>query len=196
VFRTLAAKRWLFIGLAILIFIVDQASKAPFRAWPLYHSKPVLPVLAFTYVQNTGSLFGIFQGNAFILGLVSLSVSIGICWYAWHQPKHSGVLPYVTLGFLLGGALGNMLDRLIFGFVVDFFDIQWMGKNIWPVFNVADIAVDVAIALFLLMAFIEKPEQVVLDGVVEGLSESELLEGPDSNDAVPNQASIESTESK
>lgn len=155
-FRTLTAKRWFFLGLALLIFIVDQATKYPFRSsWALGQSQPVLPVLAFTYVQNTGSLFGLFQGNAFVLGLVSLSVAIGICWYVWHLPKNSGLLPYVTLGFLLGGALGNMLDRLAFGFVVDFFDIQWQGRNVWPVFNVADIAVDVAIGLFVLMAFFE-----------------------------------------
>ncbi len=155
-FRTLTAKRWLFLTLAFIVFILDQATKYPFRnTWQLYQSKPVLPVLAFTYVKNTGSLFGLFQGNAFILGLISLSVSLGICWYVWKQPREAGLLPYITLGFLLGGALGNMLDRLAFGFVVDFFDIQWQGRNIWPVFNVADIAVDIAIGLFILMSFLE-----------------------------------------
>lgn len=153
--RSIAAKRWFFLALSLIIFALDQATKYPFRSWTLYQSKPVLPFLSFTYVQNTGSLFGLFQGNAFVLGLVSLSVALGICWYVWHLPKNSGVLPYLTLGFLLGGALGNMLDRLAFGFVVDFFDIQWQGRNIWPVFNVADIAVDVAIGFFILMAFLE-----------------------------------------
>lgn len=156
VFRSLVAKRWLFLGLALFIFVLDQATKYPFRSWwSLGQSRPILPFLAFTYVQNTGSLFGLFQGNAFVLGLVSLSVAIGICWYVWRLPQHTGLLPYVTLGFLLGGALGNMLDRLVFGFVVDFFDIQWQGRNIWPVFNIADIAVDVAIGLFILMAILE-----------------------------------------
>ncbi len=153
--RSLAAKRWFFLVLSLIIFALDQATKYPFRSWTLYQSKPVLPFLSFTYVQNTGSLFGLFQGNAFVLGLVSLSVALGICWYVWHLPKNSGLLPYLTLGFLLGGALGNMLDRLVFGFVVDFFDLQWQGRNIWPVFNVADIAVDVAIGFFVLMAFLE-----------------------------------------
>lgn len=156
--RSIAAKRWFFLALSLIIFALDQATKYPFRAWPLYQSKPVLPFLAFTYVKNTGSLFGLFQGNAFVLGLISLTVALGICWYVWHLPKNSGLLPYLTLGFLLGGALGNMLDRLAFGFVVDFFDIQWQGKNLWPVFNVADIAVDVAIGFFVLMAFLEPKE--------------------------------------
>lgn len=164
---TLASKRWFFLALSLIIFALDQATKYPFRAWPLYQSKPILPFLSFTYVQNTGSLFGLFQGNAFVLGLVSLSVAIGICWYVWHLPKNAGLLPYVTLGFLLGGALGNMLDRLAFGFVVDFFDLQWQGKNIWPVFNVADIAVDVAIGLFVLMAFLEPKDDTAKKTVSE-----------------------------
>jgi signal peptidase II len=179
VLGSIAAKRWFFLGLSFAIFALDQASKYPFRAsWTLGQSKPFLPVLSFTYVQNTGSLFGLFQGNAFVLGLVSLSVAMGICWYAWNLPKDSGKLPYITLGFLLGGALGNMLDRLLFGFVVDFMDIQWMGRNIWPVFNVADIAVDVAIGLFIIMAIFEpKESQPVLDSATGSVKlNSDLVE--------------------
>lgn len=166
-------RRLVFGLLAVGIFILDQVTKYPFRAWELGQSIPVLPSLgwpgsslAFTYVQNTGSLFGIFQGNAFWLGLISLAMSVGILWYAFQQKERDGWLPFVTLGFLLGGALGNMLDRLMFGFVVDFFDIQMHGRNIWPVFNVADIAVDVAIALFVIMAIFEpKPLPKDLDNI-------------------------------
>jgi signal peptidase II len=160
---SLLVRRLVFGFLAIGIFVLDQATKYPFRtSWQVHQSAPALSSLgwpnsslAFTYVQNTGSLFGIFQGNAFWLGLISLSMSIGIIWYALKQRERDGWLPFITLGFLLGGALGNMLDRLMFGFVVDFFDIQMHGRNVWPVFNVADIAVDVAIALFVIMAIFE-----------------------------------------
>ncbi|MBT9544278.1 MAG: signal peptidase II [Candidatus Sericytochromatia bacterium] len=158
--RSLAAKRWFFLVLSLIIFALDQATKYPFRdfAEKTYYSKPVLPFLSFTYLRNTGSLFGIFQDHAFLLGLVSLSVAIGICWFVWQQPKNAGLLPFVTLGFLMGGAVGNMYDRLFRGYVIDFLDLQWQGQNIWPVFNVADIAVDVAIGLFVLMAFLEPKE--------------------------------------
>ncbi|MGV3523805.1 MAG: signal peptidase II [Candidatus Sericytochromatia bacterium] len=154
-------KRLVFLLLALVIFAVDQATKYPFRSsWLEGQTLSVFPFLSFTYVHNTGSLFGIFQGQAGILGVVSLLISLGIVAYAWRLPRNSGWLPYVTLGFLLGGATGNMLDRLVYGFVVDFFDIQWGGRNVWPVFNVADIAVDVAIGLFVLLAFIEpSPEK-------------------------------------
>lgn len=155
-------KRLVFLLLALVIFAVDQATKYPFRSsWIEGQTLPIFPFLSFTYVHNTGSLFGIFQGQAGILGVVSLLISLGIVVYAWRLPRNSGWLPYITLGFLLGGATGNMLDRLVYGFVVDFFDIQWGGRNVWPVFNVADIAVDVAIGLFILLAFIEpSPEKV------------------------------------
>ena len=152
-------KRFVFLLIGILIFVLDQWSKYPFRTgWQLGQSKPITSFLAFTYVQNTGSLAGMFAGHTLVLGLISLFVSLGIIWYAWKLPRSSGWLPYVTLGILLGGATGNGWDRLIHRFVVDFFDLQWHGKNIWPVFNVADIAVDVAIVLFIIMAIIEPDE--------------------------------------
>ncbi|MBF2053489.1 MAG: signal peptidase II [Candidatus Sericytochromatia bacterium] len=148
--------RLVFLFLALGVLLVDQASKYPFRSsWLVGQSQPLTDWLWLTYVQNTGALAGIFSGNAFVLGLVSLVISLGIVWYAWRLESDSGWLPYLSLGFLLGGATGNMLDRILFGFVVDMFDFRWQGQNVWPVFNVADIAIDIAIALFVLMALPE-----------------------------------------
>lgn len=148
--------RLVFFSLALAVLALDQASKYPFRSsWPVGQSQPLTDWLWLTYVQNTGALAGIFSGNAFALGLVSLAISLGIVWYAWRLEPDSGWLPYLSLGFLLGGATGNMLDRILFGFVVDMFDFRWQGQNVWPVFNVADIAIDIAIALFVLMALPE-----------------------------------------
>ena len=151
-----AWQRMVFLSLALGVLLVDQASKYPFRSsWLVGQSQPLTDWLWLTYVQNTGALAGIFSGNAFVLGLVSLAISLGIVWYAWRLESDSGWLPYLSLGFLLGGATGNMLDRILFGFVVDMFDFRWQGQNVWPVFNVADIAIDIAIALFVLMALPE-----------------------------------------
>lgn len=161
---TVNVKRWSFLALGSAIFALDQWTKYPFRtSWQVGQSQPLNPFLALTYVQNTGSLFGMFQGHPYILGTISCLVAIGIIVYAWRLPKNSGWLPYITLGFLWGGATGNMYDRLFHGFVVDFFDIQWYGKNIWAVFNVADIAVDVAIGLFILMAFLDPGDKADKD---------------------------------
>lgn len=150
----LSAKRLLFLGLGLAVFALDQLSKYPFRtSWPLGQSQPVLPVLSFTYVRNPGALFGIFPNQTLLLGILSLFISLGIVWYVWRQPAQSGWLLFVALGILLGGALGNMSDRLLLGFVVDFLDLRWQGRNIWPVFNGADIAVDLGVALLLLSAW-------------------------------------------
>lgn len=168
-------KRLLFLGLALMIFLIDQFTKNPFRSWTVGQSMPVFPWLSFTYVQNTGSLFGIFPGKSMALGFVSATISALIIWYAWHLPRKSGWLSYITLGVLLGGATGNMLDRLVFNFVVDFFDLRWNGHNIWPIFNVADIAVDLAIALFVLMAILEPKAQ--LQNHAEPASEPDVDQG-------------------
>lgn len=149
-------KRLLFLGLGLAVFALDQLIKFPFRTqWAVGQSQPLTPFLSLTYVQNPGALFGIFPNHTFLLGLISLGISLGIIGYVWRRPPETGWLLYTALGFLLGGALGNMSDRLLFGFVVDYLDLQWQSKSIWPVFNGADIAVDVGIALLLLNAWRE-----------------------------------------
>ena len=155
-------KIMLFWALGMSIFILDQVSKHPFRSsWAIGQTQPINPFLSFTYVQNTGSLAGMFQGNPVPLGIISLLVSGVIIWYAYRLPANSRWFSYLTLGVLLGGATGNMWDRLVHHFVVDFFDLRWQGRNIWPIFNVADIAVDIAIVLFILMAFIDPDSELV-----------------------------------
>lgn len=156
-----AHQRLSFLLMALAIFALDQLIKAPIRShWAIGQSQPLTPFLALTYLQNPGALFGILPNHTFALGIVSLLISVGIIVYVWRRPPQTGWLPYVALGILLGGALGNMSDRLVFGFVVDYLDLQWQGKNIWPVFNGADIAVDLGIGLLLLSAWLEpKPDE-------------------------------------
>lgn len=147
-----------FLGLGAAIVALDQWSKHFFRQpqlWPVPgpeqvpQSVVVYDWLWFTYVQNKGALAGIFSAFTPWLGLLSLAVSLGIIVYGLRLPKQTQPLTYWALGFLLGGAAGNMWDRLVYGYVVDFFDIRWQGQNIWPIFNIADIAIDVAIGLFI-----------------------------------------------
>lgn len=147
-----------FLGLGAAIVGLDQWTKHFFRQpqwWPVPgpeqapQSVVVYDWLWFTYVQNKGALAGIFSAFTPWLGLLSLGVSLAIIVYGLRLPKHTHPLTYWALGFLLGGAAGNMWDRLVYGYVVDFFDIRWQGQNIWPIFNVADIAIDVAIGLFI-----------------------------------------------
>jgi signal peptidase II len=105
--------------------------------------------------QNTGALFGLFQDNALMFGLVSIAVIALIVIYE----ARSGTSLYltITLGLLLGGAVGNMLDRLRLGYVVDFVDAG-IGSTRFYTFNVADSAISLAILLLLIAAL--KPSLV------------------------------------
>lgn len=104
------------------------------------------------FIHNNGGLFGLFQGQAPIFALITVGVvvvlvalQIGSGWRSW--------LVTVTLGLLLGGAVGNFIDRIRLGYVVDFADIG-IGTNRFYIFNVADSAVTVAILLMFVMWFI------------------------------------------
>ena len=99
--------------------------------------------------ENTGALFGLFKDNAAMFGLVSIGV-VGLI-VAYHA--RSAASPYltVTLGFLLGGAIGNMIDRLRLGYVVDFVDVG-IGHTRFYTFNVADSAISLAILLLFVAA--------------------------------------------
>lgn len=121
-----------------VLFIADRLTKQWALAWLMPRgSVRVLPFFSFTYVENTGAAFGIgFSRNGFFIALST--ALIGVLFYlqrAWRDKN-----AWVQAGLLLvaGGALGNLYDRLAYGFVVDFLDFR-----VWPVFNVADSCVSV-----------------------------------------------------
>lgn len=108
-----------FLLIVISIILLDQITKVAFRDinYGILNS-----------VTNTGAAFGLFKGNVFILGLISLFV-MGLLVYYFHKSPSL----YIPLGFLLGGATGNFIDRVFLGFVRDFIDLKF-----WPIFNIAD----------------------------------------------------------
>jgi signal peptidase II len=110
-------------------------------------SSPVTGWLYLTHVHNTGAAFGIFQGQSFPLTLVGL---VGVCvllLYAFflyrRLPFLNNALSEVALGLILGGTIGNLIDRLRLGYVTDFIDFRF-----WPAFNVADSAIVVGAIMF------------------------------------------------
>lgn len=108
----------------------------PFQSFPLIGN-----FLQFTYVQNKGAAFGILPGKQIFLILVSIAVAIFIIWfYLKERPKD--IFWEVGLALLLGGTLGNLYDRIFQGYVIDFIDLSF-----WPTFNVADIAINIGVAL-------------------------------------------------
>ena len=128
--------------------IVDQLTKA----WLVANLSPgeTMTVIGdwvrLVFSQNSGALFGLFRDNAALFGLASLVV-VGLI-VAYHATAGRSLYLSIALGFLLGGALGNLTDRLSRGFVVDFVDIG-IGDVRWYTFNVADAAISTAIVMLI-----------------------------------------------
>ena len=110
----------------------------------------------FTYTRNTGAAFGILQGGTFLLGILSAVVSVAIFVYLLRHARTMPRLQLAALTLILSGAIGNMIDRFLLGFVRDFIHFYVQGFN-YPVFNVADMCVVGGAALLLLSSFFEKP---------------------------------------
>ena len=147
------ANRAAFLGTAVLVLVADQVSKA----WLVSTISPggVLTVagdlVRLVFSQNSGALFGLFKDQAIVFGLVSLGV-VGLI-VVYHGRSVRSHYPSIALGLLLGGALGNMADRLRLGYVVDWIDIG-IGELRWPTFNVADAAISTAIVMLVLAAIV------------------------------------------
>jgi len=140
-------QRWLFALCAVLVIGFDQGTKAIASA-RLYLSDPV-PVLGdvvrLTLVHNTGAAFGMFPGSRLPFIAISL-LAIAVVVYLYTREAYRGVPQRLLLGCILGGAIGNLADRVRLGWVVDFIDVG-IGATRWPVFNVADSAVTVGVIL-------------------------------------------------
>ncbi len=153
-----STRRWpLFLALAATVVVADQLAKAVVRSRlaPGQSVDVVGDLVRIVFGQNTGALFGLFKDNALMFGVVSIIV-IGLI-VAYHGRSAPSLYLSVTLGLLLGGAIGNMLDRLWLGFVVDFVDVG-LGTVRFYTFNVADSAISLAILLLLIAAL--KPSLV------------------------------------
>ncbi len=145
-------RRFLLPVVAVLILVIDQISKQavmtslrPGESW-----NPVAALerwVSLTYVTNTGVAFGLFPEYGTIFMVIAVVVVVAIIFYYRHLPGEQWLVQ-VSLGLQLAGALGNLLDRLRHGHVIDFIDFK-----VWPVFNVADssVFVGVVILAFLLL---------------------------------------------
>lgn len=132
-----------FAWVALAVLALDWLSKLAVRRWMTPgESIAVVPgVFHLTYTRNTGAAFSLFQGGSDWLAGVSLVIAAGVVLFALRQGRGRPWLQ-VALGLVLGGALGNLVDRLSRGWVVDFLDFR-----VWPVFNLADSSVVVGTLL-------------------------------------------------
>ena len=156
-----------FAGLATAVVVVDQLTKAWLVSFlaPGQSTPVVGDLVRLVNSQNDGGLFGFLQGQALPFAAVSLVVMALIVGYH----ARSGRNPYltVTLGFLLGGAVGNLIDRIRLGYVVDFVDAGIGTLRFWT-FNVADSSITLAVLLLLLAALrpsLAEPRAASADGV-------------------------------
>ncbi len=150
-----ASRQWVaFLGLAAGILIADQLSKAWVVATVSFGS--VLPVFGdyvrIWTVHNTGALFGLFRDQAVLFAALSIGVVALIVWFYGRSVVTNGWFATLALGLLLGGAAGNLADRLRLGYVVDFVDMG-VGDMRFYTYNVADAAISTALVLLFLMAF-------------------------------------------
>ena len=142
-------------ALAAFIVVLDQATKAVVRATlPLYDSVELVPgVLSFTHVRNTGAAFGLLNGvdfpfKASIMTAVALTALIAIGVYAT-RTAISQPVAQLGLALVMGGAVGNLIDRMTVGYVLDFIDVFWREWHFWA-FNVADAGITVGASLLIL----------------------------------------------
>jgi signal peptidase II len=147
-------------GLLLLVacaaLIADIITKRVVEAEiPLYASIPfIAPYLSWTHTQNTGAAFSLFQNGGVFFIIVAVVVSAVILYYAPRLPPGDR-LSRVALGLQLGGAIGNLLDRLRQGYVTDFihFQIPEIGFD-WPVFNIADSAIVVGVIVLIVASLL------------------------------------------
>ncbi len=137
------------------VIVTDQLTKLAIRrTLPLHESRSIIPHLVdFTHVQNTGAAFGVlnaadFPYKSMVMILIAAAALIAISLYARQLGKHER-LSRIGLALILGGALGNLIDRAIAGYVVDFVDVYWGDAHFWA-FNLADASISVGAVLVLL----------------------------------------------
>jgi signal peptidase II len=140
---------------AVAVVVLDQITKAIVRPrLNLHESVEVIPnLLNLTRVHNTGAAFGMLNTADFpfktaLLTVVALAAFCGVAWYALTVPLHER-LARIGVACVLGGAVGNLIDRTTAGYVLDFVDFYWRGWHFWA-FNVADAAITVGVVLMIL----------------------------------------------
>jgi len=143
------------LGTMALIVGVDQLTKAIVRqVLPLGESRTIIPdLLDLTHVHNTGAAFGLLNAADFpykplvMIGIAAVAL-VAIAAYATQLGFHERIARF-GLALILGGAFGNLIDRAVAGYVVDFVDVYWRGWHFWA-FNVADAAITAGVSLMIL----------------------------------------------
>lgn len=152
--------RWL--QLSAVVIVLDQLSKWLISSWlSLYETVPVLPSFNLTLAHNSGAAFSFLAGaggwQRWFFTILALAVTaVLVVWM--NRLKPAARLEAASLALIIGGAIGNVIDRILHGYVIDFLDVYY-GSYHWPAFNIADSAICVGAILLIIDSFRTKPEQ-------------------------------------
>jgi signal peptidase II len=147
------ARGWFWLALAVLVIALDQATKL-LATNELIYGRPVavLPVLNWTLLHNTGAAFSFLSDaggwQRWFFALLALGVSsVLVVWLFRLNRGH--YLQKLAIALILGGALGNLWDRVLLGYVVDFIQVHWQSRYFFPAFNIADSAITIGAILMI-----------------------------------------------
>lgn len=152
--------------LTAIIIIIDQASKYGAIKY-LKNQKPIVIIKDYfqlNYVENRGAAFGILQGRRTLFLIITIAVVLIITFYLVRYYNQMNTLAKVSFAMLLGGAIGNLIDRIRLGYVVDFISVSLVNKYDFPVFNIADICVVISTLFIVYLVLFDKLEFGDLNG--------------------------------
>lgn len=154
--------KWLWFFISAWVIVIDQVTKylANTRL-ELYHSDSIFPAFNLTLAYNTGIAFSFFNASGpwhqWILTGFSLIMSILLFIWMIRLPKHDQWQLF-ALSLILGGAIGNLMDRMMLGYVIDFIDIYYKNYH-WPIFNIADSAISIGTVIIAIhLSFSKAPQ--------------------------------------
>jgi signal peptidase II len=147
---------------ALITLVLDQSSKALVRI--LLTQDKTVSLGGFgelRQLRNPGTAFGIIEGRSWPLFLASIAVFIVLVLVLWHWGGPGSAIFQAGLGLIIGGAVGNIIDRIALGAVIDFIDLGFWPMRSWPVFNLADLAIVVGVGIILIVvikdSFVRQP---------------------------------------
>ncbi|HEY7960197.1 MAG TPA: signal peptidase II [Sphingomicrobium sp.] len=157
------AERRLGIIVALAVFALDQLAKwivtGPLHIQDMEHFY-LLPFFQFTYTQNNGISLGLLNATnplgRWMLVVLTSAIAVGVAFWMGREENR---LDRFALGMVLGGALGNILDRTLHGYVVDFLDLHFGEWRPFLIFNVGDAAISIAVVILLLHAFLSRKDE-------------------------------------
>ncbi|BBI34652.1 signal peptidase II [Cohnella abietis] len=152
---------WAYYVVAIVVFLIDYVSKKIIDRTVELNTERI-PVLGdffiITHIRNRGAAFGMLQEQRWFFLIITVVVVVGILWYLHRSYRTGSALLMFSLAMILGGAIGNFLDRALFGEVVDFLQFNF-GSYTFPIFNLADSAICIGVGLVILDALLTMKQE-------------------------------------